>query len=107
MDVLFKIAVITLITFNLQLFGRSQPQHDPVNNKDSNAQLQFKTEIIDAQFNSTLYIKNVSLEQQYLFVYSYSETNKVSQMSSLFLFSLVKNITFYVCTVLQNIKEKN
>ncbi|XP_025101471.1 SID1 transmembrane family member 1-like isoform X2 [Pomacea canaliculata] len=78
MDVLFKIAVITLITFNLQLFGRSQPQHDPVNNKDSSAQLQFKTEIIDAQFNSTLYIKNVSLEQQYLFVYSYSETNKTT-----------------------------
>ncbi|XP_025103209.1 SID1 transmembrane family member 2-like isoform X2 [Pomacea canaliculata] len=73
MDVL-KALVITFISFNSQLFGQPLVQV----REDSNVlSVPFTVDIISANFN-TIYISNVSMEQQRVFVYRYNETNKTT-----------------------------
>lgn len=83
MDVL-KALVITFISFNSQLFGQPLVQ---VRGDSNLLSAPFTVDIIYANFN-TVYISNVSMEQQRVFVYRYNETNKVGHVK-LFLFTFL------------------
>lgn len=83
-----KALVITLISFNSQLFGQpliadKKETNLLEGNKEAPEEgtrysfVQFNTDTVYAHFN-TVYVGNVSSEQQCLFIYSYNQTNEVS-----------------------------
>lgn len=80
-----KAFVIALISFNSQLFGQFIEGKEEKNLSEGNKEAlgqcardtPFHTDTVYAHFD-TVYVGNVSSEQQYLFIYSYNETNEVS-----------------------------
>lgn len=64
------------IPFLFKQHGVARSRNEPKSFELNSHEFDLNTIIVDANFTTT-YSRNVSLQQQYLFIYSYNETNIV------------------------------